>query len=134
MSLCDKEKVFSEPADRKPDLHFEIRILDFTFEKSVPQGRFQFRNPNPDFMDFLLTVRLGNPKLKGFAKLFSQTAVFFLLIVRARARPLFLGTVSFKSLFGLPNRTVKRKSKNRFLSVEIRFWISRSFANSKSGF
>ena len=35
MSLCDKEKVFSEPADRNPDLHFEIGISDFTFEKSV---------------------------------------------------------------------------------------------------
>ena len=27
-----------------------------------PQGGFQLRNPNPDFMDFLFTVRLGNPK------------------------------------------------------------------------
>ena len=27
-----------------------------------PQGEFQLRNPNPDFLDFLFTVRLGNPK------------------------------------------------------------------------
>ena len=54
--------------------------------------------------------------------------------MRARAKPLFIRTVSFKSLFGFSNRTVKRKSKNRFLSVEIRFWISRSIANPKSGF
>ena len=26
------------------------------------QGGFQLRNPNPDFMDFLLTVRLRNSK------------------------------------------------------------------------
>ena len=26
------------------------------------QGGFQLRNPNPDFLDFLFTVRLGNPK------------------------------------------------------------------------
>ena len=25
-------------------------------------GRFQVKNPNPDFMDLLFTVRLGNPK------------------------------------------------------------------------
>ena len=45
----------------------------------------------------------------------------FSLIMRACARLLFLRTVSFKSLFGFSNRTVKRKSKNRFLSDEIRF-------------
>ena len=45
---------------------------------------------------------------KGFSKLFSWTAVFFLLIMRARTRPLFLTTV-FKSLCGFPNRTVKMK-------------------------
>ena len=27
-----------------------------------PQGRFQLRNSNPDFMDFIFTVRLGIPK------------------------------------------------------------------------
>jgi len=27
-----------------------------------PQGGFQLRNPNLDFMDFLFKVRLGNPK------------------------------------------------------------------------
>ena len=34
-----------------------LRNLDFTSKKSV-----LLRNPNPDFMDFLFTVRLGNPK------------------------------------------------------------------------
>ena len=27
-----------------------------------PQSGFQLTKPNPDFMDFLLTIRLGNPK------------------------------------------------------------------------
>ena len=26
------------------------------------QGGFQLRNPNPDFMDFFVTIRLENPK------------------------------------------------------------------------
>ena len=51
------------PSVGKPGFRFEIRILDFAIEREIrPQGGFQFRNPNPDFMDLLLTVRLGNPK------------------------------------------------------------------------
>ena len=34
----------------------------FHLREIRPQGRFQLRNPNPDFMDFLFTFRLGNPK------------------------------------------------------------------------
>ena len=34
----------------------------FYLREIRPQGGFQLRNPNPDFMDFLFTVRLGNPK------------------------------------------------------------------------
>ena len=55
-----------------PDLDFDIRISDFAIERKSenrfhlreirPKGGFQFRNPNPDFMDFVFTVRLGNPK------------------------------------------------------------------------
>ena len=55
-----------------PDLDFKnrIRILQsnaksengFHLREIRPQGGFQLRNPNPDFMDFLFTVRLGNPK------------------------------------------------------------------------
>ena len=54
------------------DLDFEIWISDFAIEREIrkechfreihPQGGFQLRHPNPDFMDFLFTVRLGNPK------------------------------------------------------------------------
>ena len=55
-----------------PDLDFEIRILDFAIACKIqkwisppeirPLGGFQLRNPNPDFMDFLCTVQLGNLK------------------------------------------------------------------------
>ena len=53
--------------------------------------------------------------------------------MRARARPLFLRTV-FEILFRVSQSNGKRKSTNRYLSVEIHFWISRSIANPKSGF
>ena len=49
---------------------WEIRILKwnaksengFHLWETRPQGGLQLRNPNPDFMDFPFTVRLGNPK------------------------------------------------------------------------
>ena len=34
----------------------------FHLREIRPQGGFQLKNPNPDFMDFLFTVRLGKPK------------------------------------------------------------------------
>ena len=34
----------------------------FHLREIRPQGGFQLRNPNPDFMDFLFTFRVGNPK------------------------------------------------------------------------
>ena len=56
------------------------------------QGVFQLRNPNPDFFGFPFYRSIRKSE-KGFAKLFSLTAVLFLLIMRARARSLFLRTV-----------------------------------------
>ena len=59
--------------------------------------------------------------------------VFFSIIMRARARPLFLRTV-FQILFRISQERKKRKereSKNRYFSVEILFRISRSIANPK---
>ena len=45
------------------DLDFEIPILDFSIEREYrSQGGFQLRIPNPDFLDFHFTVRLGNRK------------------------------------------------------------------------
>ena len=34
----------------------------FHLQEIRPHGRFQLRNPNPDFLDFVFTVRFGNPK------------------------------------------------------------------------
>ena len=45
------------------DLDFEIPILDCSIEREYrSQGGFQLRIPNPDFLDFHFTVRLGNRK------------------------------------------------------------------------
>ena len=76
-----------------------FRISDFVIEPAKfengfhlqeirPQGELQFRNPNPDFMDFLFTVRLGNPKkdLQNYSR--ELSVVPFLLIMLALARPL----------------------------------------------
>jgi len=52
-----------------------------------------------------------------------SSRVFFLLIMRARARPLFLRTV-FQILFQISQKKRKeRESKNRYFSVEILFRI-----------
>ena len=74
-----------------------FRISDFVIEPAKfengfhlqeirPQGELQFRNPNPDFMDFLFTVRLGNPKkdLQNYSR--ELSVVPFLLIMLALAR------------------------------------------------
>ena len=34
----------------------------FYLREIRPQGVFQLRNPNPDFMDFRFTILLGNPQ------------------------------------------------------------------------
>ena len=107
-------------------------VFGFYLREIRPQGGFQFRNPNPDFMDLLLTVRLGNPK-KDLQNCSRQERSFFANYACA-CETAVLKDSQFQSLFGFSNRTVKRKSKNRFLSVEIRFWISRSIANPRSGF
>ena len=41
----------------------------FHFGEIRPHGGFQLRDPNPDFMDFLFTVRLRNPT-KGLQNYF----------------------------------------------------------------
>ena len=63
---------------------WEIRILQsnaksenwFHLRKIRPQGGFQLRNPNPDFMDFLFTVRLGNPK-NNLQNIFVNSGLLF---------------------------------------------------------
>ena len=78
------------------------------------------RNPNTDFMDFLFTI--WNPK-KGFAKLFSWTAVFFLLIMHARSRPLSFRTI-FKKLYRISQSYSKKEiSALKSLFLRVRLWI-----------
>ena len=62
---------------------------------------------------------------KGFAKLFSRTAVFFLLLMRARARPLFLRTV-FQTLFRISQSNGKEKNNRTHISrvaFDSEIWI-----------
>ena len=75
---------------------------DFTYEKSVLRVDFNY-----GFHGFPFYRLIGKSK-QGFAKLFSWTALFFLLIIRAHARPLFLGTV-FQILFWLSQSHGKKE-------------------------
>ena len=118
-----------------PDFGFCNRTrnpkTDFTFEKSVL--RVDFINKSKSGSHGFPFYRLIGKSVKGFAKLFSWTVVLFLLIMRARARTLFLRAV-FQILFQISQSNGKRKSKNWYRSLEIWFWMSRSIANPKSGF
>ena len=49
---------------------WEIRISQFHLREIRPQGGFQLRNPNPDFLDFPF-CRSSEKSEKGFAKLIS---------------------------------------------------------------
>ena len=77
------------------------------------QGGFQFRNPNPDFMDFLFTIRLGNPErdLRNYSR--ERRSSFCKLCVRVQE------TAVLKDSFSFPNRTVKRKSKKKKTSQRL---------------
>ena len=66
-----------------------------------------------DFLALAFYCSIGKSE-KEFTKLFSWTAVLFLLIMDAYARPFFLSWQFFKSFFGFPNRTVGRKSRNKY--------------------
>ena len=60
-------------------------------------------------MDFLFTVRLGNPKedLQNYSR-----EQWSLLIMRARARPLFLRTV-FQILFPISQKKGKKEIQDQ---------------------
>ena len=85
-----------------PDLDFQNLNPDFPIEREIWKRISPPRNPfsgwisikksKSGFHGFPSHRSIGKSE-KGFAKLFSWTAVFFLLIMRARARPLFLRTV-----------------------------------------
>ena len=80
---------------------------DFTSNKSVVTVDFDYEIQIwilwISFLPFDWEIRK-----KGFAKVFSWTVVFFLLIMRARARPLF-----FKSFFSSDSPPPPAKKKKR---------------------
>ena len=93
----------------------------FHFREICPQGGFQLTNPNPDFMGFLLYYSIGKSE-RGFAKLFFWTVVFYLLIMHAGAKLLFLRTVFLNPFLDIPKKTTAKKGKlkNRYLcSIKI---------------
>ena len=109
-----------------PDLLFykEFQILQlnakpengFHFQEIRPQGGFQLTNPNPDF---LLYCSIGKSE-RGFAKLFFWTVVFFLLIMHAGAKLLFLVLNPFFDIIPKKTTAKKGKLKNRYLcSIKI---------------
>ena len=65
--------------------------------RNPSSGWISIKKSKSGFHGFPFYRSIGKSK-QGFAKLFSWTAVFFLLIMCAHARPLFLGTV-FQILF-----------------------------------
>ena len=114
-----------------PDLDFEIRISHLAIEREIRFRISPSRNPSSGqisisesksgFHGFPPYRSIGKSETERICKTDLVNRGLFLLIMRARARPLFLRTDSFKSLFGFPKRTVNRKSKHRFLSVDIVF-------------
>ena len=65
-------------------------------------------------MDFLFTVRLGNPK-KDLQNC-SREQRTFLLIMRARARPLFLRT-AFQTLLRISQSNSKNEDPKTYISA-----------------
>ena len=93
----------------------------FHLREIRPQGGFQLRNPNPDFMDFLLPFdweiqkRICKTILVKHGLLFAKYACACKTTVLKD---------SFSNPFSdFPIEWWKWKSKNRYLSVEIRFRI-----------
>ena len=84
----------------------------FHFREIRPQGGIQLTNSNPDFMDFLLYCSIGKSE-RGFAKILFWTVVFFLLIMHAGAKLLFLRTVFLNPFLDIPKKTTAKKRKNQ---------------------
>ena len=130
--------------------------LGFCYRTRNPKRMSLPRNQSPGWIamkksesglhGFPFYCSIGKPE-KGFAKLFSWRVVFFLLIIRAWARPLFLRIV-FQILFRIfekkqtkqnkkqnkikhKKKGKERKSKERYLSFETRFQMLRSIAKSE---
>ena len=105
----------------------------FHFLEIRPRGGFQLRNPNPDFMDFLL-YRMIEKSEKEFAKLILLNSGLLFANYACACKTAVLKN-SFSNPFSdFPNKRKERKSKRRYPSIEIPFRISRSISNPKSVF
>ena len=105
---------------------------DFPIERKIQKRISPTRNPSSGwisikksktgFFGFPFYHSIGKSE-KGFAKPFSWTAVFFLLIMRAHARPLFVKTV-FQILFRISHSNGKKESPKK-----KKFWRWNTFSD-----
>ena len=87
---------------------FGFRIVQSNAKSENPSSMWiPIKKSKSGFHGFPFYRSIGKSE-KGFAKLFSWTAVFFLLITRARAKPLFLRTV-FQILFRISQSNGKKE-------------------------
>ena len=90
---------------------WEMRILQrISPLKNPSSGWISIKKSKAGFHGFPFYRSIGKSE-KGFVKLFSWTAGFFLLIMRARARLLFLRAV-FPILFRISQSNGKNKNPN----------------------
>ena len=107
------------------------RLMALTSEKSVLV--VDFEKSKSGFHRFPFYHSIWKSKIQ-YAKPFSWKVVFFLLIMRAHARPLFLRTV-FQFFFQISKSKERKGIQEQLsLSIEIRFPILCLIANPKSGF
>ena len=115
-----------------PDLNFKIRICDFTIDREVrPHGGFQLRNSNPDFMDSFLLFDWEIRKRICKTILVNTGLLFANYAPACACKTTGLKNCLSNPFSDFPKKRKERESKNRYLSFEIRFQISRSIANSK---
>ena len=113
-----------------PDLGSQNLNPDFPIERKIQKrisptrnpssGRISIKKSKTGFFGFPFYHSIGKSE-KGFAKPFSWTAVFFLLIMRAYARPLFVKTV-YQILFWISHSNSKEESpKKKILALKYVF-------------
>ena len=125
------------------DLDFETRILDFAIKREIQKQISPLRNPSSGwisikksksgFHGFPLYRSIGTSG-KRFAKLFSWTAVFFLLIMRTHPRPLFLRTVFPVLEWKSKNRYPVEKGLNLFSDFKFECKFEIQILKSKTRF
>ena len=107
------------------DLDFQNLNPDFPIEREIRKRISPPRNPSSGWISIKKSksrfhgfpfYRSTGKSEKGFAKLFSWTVVFFLLSMRARARPLFLRTV-FEILIRISQSNGKSENSKTDISA-----------------